>query len=181
MKIIWYLLKCPEGKEADYMEMYRRMAEPEGIEEIAFFQYQRMLRYGGSWHLEKRALLPGCIFLSESKTGNPVEKGRRKDITSEKCSSDSCRKNRENSRVIPCNISCLKDLCFEGNLINMSQGIIRNGIPVVTDGPLKGREYLIRKIDRHRRTAEIELQLAGQTERMAVGLEIYEKQVSLND
>lgn len=151
MKIIWYLLKCPEGKEADCVEQYRRLTEPEGIGEIICFQYQRMLRYGGRWHLENRTALPGYIFLSDSKT----------------VASPS---------MIPCHISCLKELCSEGNLIGMSQGIIKNGIPIVTQGPLKGREHLIRKIDRHKRTAEIEIRLAGRTERMSVGLEIYEKQ-----
>ena len=183
MKIIWYLLKCPEGKEADCVEQCRRLTEPEGIGEIICFQYQRMLRYGGSWHLENRTALPGYIFLSDSKTAGRKEKAGEEAAAAEgrRHSSRKAWAGCKDSKaappsMIPCHISCLKELCSEGNLIGMSQGIIKNGIPIVTQGPLKGREHLIRKIDRHKRTAEIEIRLAGRRERMAVGLEIYEKQ-----
>ena len=35
-------------------------------EEIVCFQYQRMMRYGGGWHLENRMVLPGHVFLTGS-------------------------------------------------------------------------------------------------------------------
>ena len=39
----------------------------------------------------------------------------------------------------------------------MSRGIIREGNAQVTDGPLKGMENRIRRIDRHKRLAKIEI------------------------
>lgn len=186
--MIWYLLKCPEGNEANYVERCRGLSNIKGIQDIICFQYQRMLRYSGSWHLENRLLLPGCIFLSKF-TGEKANK----TIREENVDTEESKKNRKKeaadfrknikvsegliSAIIPCKVSDLKSLCSEDNLIKMSQGIIKNGVPVVTHGPLKGREDLIRKIDRHKRTAEIEIQLAGQTERITVGLEIYKKQI----
>ncbi len=169
MKIIWYLLRCPEGKEENYVQRCQRLINPEGIGEVVCFKYQRMLRYGGGWHFENRILLPGYIFVSEAKTGKIKEKDK---------SSPNCGEGFRELRpfMIPCKVSCLKVLCSEGNLIGISRGIIRNGIPFITQGPLKDREHLIQKIDRHKRTAEIEIQLAGKTKRMVVGLEIYEKQ-----
>lgn len=148
MKVIWYLLKCPEGSETDYVKE---------CQDIIRFRYQRMLRYGGSWHLENRTLLPGCIFLSEKRAVKLKERLR--------------------TSLIPCEISQLKSLCSEENLIEMSEGIIKNGVPIVINGPLKGRECLIRRIDRHKRTAEIEVLLAGKEARIVVGLEICEKQM----
>lgn len=187
METIWYLLKCPEGNEADYIRKCKELEKSLDLQEVICFKYQRMLRYGGGWHLENRTLLPGYIFLSEisaktsekttlEKAGN-TKAGKR---NSGKDKTDFRRKSGIfrvlPSAITPCKVSCLKELCSEDNLIGMSRGIIKSGIPVVTHGPLKGREHLIRKIDRHKRTAEIELRLAGQTERMVVGLEIYEKQ-----
>lgn len=156
MKKIWYLLKCPEGSETDYVKECQEFTKTKTMQDIIHFQYQRMLRYGGSWHLENRTLLPGCIFLSEKRAVKLKE----------------CLK----ASLIPCEISQLKSLCSEENLIEMSEGVIKNGVPIVINGPLKGRECLIRRIDRHRRTAEIEVVLAGKEARMVVGLEIYEKQ-----
>lgn len=158
MKVIWYLLKCPEGREAEYVEKYQVLTELDNLQEVICFQYQRMLRYKGSWHVEKRTLLPGYIFLSGTRlTG---------------------LKENLNSTLIPCTISQIRSLCSNGNLIGMSTGVIKNGIPVVTSGPLKGRESMIRKIDRHKRTAEIVVpSFTDEDTRITVGLEICEKQM----
>lgn len=158
MNTIWYALKCPEGREKDYTEKYQKMAFSGELQEVVCFEYQRMMRYRGRWHLERRKLLPGWIFVSGIKV---TEFGRETDWVS----------------LIPCGTSCLQELCQEENLIGMSKGIIRNGKPIVTSGPLKGREYLIRRIDRHKRTAEIEVPLIDNDTKVTVGLEIYEKQM----
>lgn len=154
MKKIWYLLKCPEGNEAGCAEFYQSRAEENGIKEAVCFEYQRMLRYGGKWHLERRPLMPGWIFLSGVKAVRP----EKKDVM-----------------LIPCEAPGMRALCQEGNLISMSRGVIRGGKVVVTSGPLKGREDLIKRIDRHKRTAQIEIPFADQKMQVIVGLEIYEK------
>lgn len=165
MSEIWYLLKCPEGAEADYIEKYQELAGESGLQEIVSFQYQRMLRYGGSWHLERRTLLPGHIFLSGAEKMIVGRWGRKG------------KKREKDMLLLPCKVPFLKMLCSEDGLIDISRGIIRNGVPVVTEGPLKGREQLIRKIDRHKRTAEILVPLDSKTVEVTVGLEIYQKEM----
>lgn len=160
MKAIWYVLKCPKENEREYVERCQGMPEAQKQQDVICFQYQCMLRYGGDWHLEKRRLLPGYIFLS----GTKAMKMKRE------------LKEDPGISLIPCRVSYLKSLCSEDNLIEISKGIIKGGVPVVLDGPLKGREYLIRKIDRHKRTAELEVPFAGKDTRITVGLEICEKQ-----
>lgn len=154
MKEIWYLLKCPKGDETDYVQKYEKLADPKELQEVVCFEYHRMIRYGGNWHLERRTLLPGCIFLSGTRAMELKEKA---------------------VSLIPCEPSCLIELCQEGNLVAMSKGVIKNGNTIVTSGPLKGREPWIRRIDRHRRTAQIEIPLGNQKAQVTVGLEIYEK------
>ena len=46
---------------------------------------------------------------------------------------------------------------------------------VVLSGPLKGNEGLIRKIDRHKRKAWLEIEMFGRTVEMQVGLEVVGK------
>ena len=79
--------------------------------------------------------------------------------------------------LIPCETPYLKDMCKEGYLVGMSKGIIRKGVLIVTSGPLEGREEIIRKVDRHKRTAEIEIPFPGKRKCLTVGLEIYEKEI----
>ena len=108
--------------------------------------------------MERRALLPGHIFLSGAE--KMVLKNR----------------DREDLSLSPCEIPYLKMLCSDDGLIDMSRGIIRNGTAVVTEGPLKGREQLIKRIDRHKRTAKINVPLEGKNVEVTVGLEIYRKE-----
>lgn len=154
MRNIWYLLKYPEDKRADCVNRCPEVISSGEMEEILCFQYQRMIRYGGKWHLEKRLALPGYMFVD----GNKILV-------------------KEDVFLTPCQVPYLRDMCHEGSLIEMSRGIIRHGNVIVTDGPLKGREPLIRKIDRHKRTAVIEIPFEGGQKQITVGLEIYKKEM----
>lgn len=147
-----------------YIKNSQKLISSGEVEEIIFFQYQRMMRYGGQWHLERRAALPGCVFLAG--TNVEIPKGNLKkagDLEKNIC-------------LTPCEIPYLRELCQNKGLIAISRGIIRDGVPVVTSGPLTGRERLIRKIDRHKRTARIEIFFNGEKKQVTVGLEIYEKE-----
>jgi len=168
MRAIWYLLKCPEGYEADYTKRCPELVAPQELMEVVCFKYQRMMRYGGKWHLENRMLLPGYIFLSGTEV--MATNGDYKESKGGKERSPSVL-----VPLIPCGIPYAREMCQKGDLVGLSKGIIRNGKPIVTSGPLKGREGLIRKIDRHKRTAEIEIPFVGDKKQVTVGLEIYEK------
>lgn len=67
----------------------------------------------------------------------------------------------------------LRGLCGKSHHSEISKGYIRNGHTHVTEGPLRGKERLIRKIDRHKRLARLEI--PGSLRNVNVGLEIYEK------
>lgn len=164
MKKIWYLLKCPKGNETDYLNGYQEFICTGKMEEIVCFQYQRMMRYSGEWHLERRIALPGYVFVA----GTDVMMQRNGRGNSKSSSGVS---------LTPCEAPFLKSMCQDGSLIEISRGIIRKGEFFVTSGPLKGRESLIRKIDRHKRTAQIAIPLDGGQKHITVGLEIYEKEI----
>lgn len=136
----------------DYAKRCQQFLVSKELNEVICFQYQRMMRYGGNWHLENRMLIPGYIFLVgiESLPLNHVS-------------------------LTPCETPYLKELCHEGSLIGLSRGVIWNGRPIITSGPLKKREAMIRRIDRHKRTASIEIPFAGDKKQVTVGLEIYDK------
>ena len=78
-------------------------------------------------------------------------------------------------RVEPEEERLLRMICGEGHHSRMSRGYIRDGQTVVTEGPLQGRENLIRKIDRHKRIARVGMSSGGRLREMQVGLEIVSK------
>ena len=165
MKEIWYLLRCPKGDETEYIKRFSQFINHEELKEVICFRYQRMMRYAGAWHVEKRILLPGCIFLSGKDVTALGQRRREDDRAVDKIS------------LTPWESPFLKEMCQEGNLIHMSRGIIRDRKVEISEGPLKGREGLIRKIDRHKRLADIEVPFGDKKKQVTVGLEIYEKQM----
>ncbi len=157
-------MKCPAGDETDYMNRYLEFTDSEGVEELLCFRYQCMKRYGGKWHLESRIVLPGYIFIDG--TNMLIERNWKGNL-----------KSRWEISIIPCEVPYLKEMCQGGSVVGISKGIIRNGRVIVTSGPLKGRESLIRKIDRHKRTAKIEIPFTDGQKQVTVGLEIYGKEI----
>ena len=61
-------------------------------------------------------------------------------------------------------------------LVEMSCGIIENDRVQIVSGPLTGMEGSIRRIDRHKRIAHLEIEMFGRTVEMKVGLEIIKKE-----
>lgn len=61
-------------------------------------------------------------------------------------------------------------------LTKISSGIIENDRVQILAGPLMGMEGNIRRIDRHKRTAYLEIEMFGRTVEMKVGLEIIRKE-----
>lgn len=67
------------------------------------------------------------------------------------------------------------NFCDDNFIAEESKGIILNDNIIINSGPLKGRESIIKKIDRHKRRAEIELMWFGDLKQVSVALEIVSK------
>ena len=129
---------------------------------------QRMKRYQGDWHIESRMLVPYGIFLL---TEDP---DRLQAALSDFFFNSSAEGNGQ--KAVPVDepaVEFLRELCGDGEQIDLSRGYIRSGETFVTEGPLKGKESLIRRIDRHKRLAKVEIPASSQM--AEVGLEIYAK------
>lgn len=60
-------------------------------------------------------------------------------------------------------------------ILKMSEGYLVGSELVVTDGPLKDYQGKVMKIDRHKRTAVLELEFLGRKMKVTVGLEVVRK------
>ena len=72
-------------------------------------------------------------------------------------------------------VDFLKELGGKAQTVEMSEGIIEQSVIKVYSGPLVGKEKYIRKIDRHKRRAMLEMPMFGEMRKMQVGLEIVAK------
>ena len=69
----------------------------------------------------------------------------------------------------------MRSLCGEEHHFPMSRGYIQNGCMHVTEGPLKGKEPFIYKVDRHKRLARLKVPFIDGMRDMSMGLEIVSK------
>ena len=77
--------------------------------------------------------------------------------------------------LYPSEEAFLKRLMGQEKVVKFSKGFIEGERVVIQEGPMQGLEGLIRKIDRHKRTASIEVELFMRRVEVNVGLEIVEK------
>lgn len=69
----------------------------------------------------------------------------------------------------------LLNLCNDNRCIESSTGIIEGDKIIIVEGPLKGLESIVKKINRHKRQALIEINFMGEIRLVSVTLEIAEK------
>ena len=87
---------------------------------------------------------------------------------------------REKEEIYPLpqdEVAFLKAFGEEDQVVDISRGCIEGDAVIVEQGPLKGKEGLIRRIDRHKRIAEIEIEFLGERRKAKVGLEIVKKNI----
>lgn len=137
------------------------------LKDVFCFTYDRMRKYEGSWHVERKPMFPDYVFL-ESEDGERLarELKQYQKILTVLDGDTLTPVHREEEQF-------LRGLCDGTHHSGMSRGYIQDGHTHITEGPLRGKERLIRKIDRHKRLARLEM--PGNLRGVNVGLEIYSK------
>ena len=82
--------------------------------------------------------------------------------------------------VLPHERAFIERFTDHRRVIDVSMGIIVGDRVVVTAGPLQGLESMIVKVDRHKRTALLEMDFFDRIQTVEVGLEVIEKMKSLD-
>lgn len=167
---MWYVIQVRTGKEEEIQLQCEKLIEKEVLERCFIPYYEQMKRYQGKWHKERRILFPGYVFLvSDAKELLPFALKRVIGLTKLIGTGDEIVSLTEEE------VDFLMEFGREEQVVAMSKGIIVDDKVMIQSGPLKGNEGLIKKIDRHKRKAWLELELFGRTVETQVGLEIVEK------
>ncbi|MXP75970.1 hypothetical protein GN277_11420 [Lachnospiraceae bacterium WCA-9-b2] len=166
---IWYLFPCRKQEEQKTLNLCRRCFSQEALQDTFLLTYDCMRRYQGTWHLEKKLIFPANVVL-ESKNEKLLEYEIRQGR-------DEIGKSREILKISPDEENFLRFLCGDKKHVGMSRGVIFEGVTKVTEGPLKGLEAQICKIDRHKRLARLETPQGENVRYVLAGLEIMEKVV----
>ena len=167
---MWYVIQVRTGTEENICCQCRKIIDSSILERCFIPYYQEKKKYQGKWHTQERILFPGYVFLVTNHVEELYES--LKDIIG------STRLIGTGEEIVPLSeeeVTLLLRLGKEEQLVELSTGIIENSQIRILEGPLVGMEGTIRKIDRHKRKAWLEIEMFGRTVEMQVGLEVIAK------
>ena len=166
-----YVVQVLTGKEKTVKYLVDKIVDTHLVEECFIPYFKLKKRMQGEWQLVEERLTPGYIYV---KTRD-IE-----SVSQALYSVPSFTKLLGNDGgFIPLRkdeMRWLDKLTGAGDrTVDMSEGIIEGDQVFITSGPLVGCEALIKKIDRHKRLAYIDMHMFGRTKTIRVGLEIVSK------
>ena len=168
---MWYVIWAASRKEK---ELYKRIIDklPRNLYREAWIPMRKELRiYHGEEVVVPVKLFPGYVFID---TDNPeaVEDELHRD-------KDFIRFLGDGETYTPVSAheeEIIRHFTGLDGVADISIGVITNGRLTVLDGPLKGMEDKIIKIDRHRRKARVRIEaLLGEDRELVFALNVVEK------
>lgn len=167
---MWYVVQVRSGTEHNIRIQCNKKI-PDTIMERCFIPYyEEKKKQNGTWNTLQKVLFPGYIFM--------ITEDVEKLFFHLKTIEGMTKLIGTGQDIIPLKeeeITFLKRLGGEEQIVSMSEGIIEGTQVIITSGPLMGMEGLIQKIDRHKRKAWLDLELFGRMQQVEVGLEITKK------
>lgn len=169
---MWYVMQVRTGTEENIRVQCVRKIPPGILERCFIPYYEEKKRIRREWTVKKKVLFPGYVFV--------VTEDMDQLYQSLKSVAGLTKLIGTGREVVPLTEEekqFMLDLGGEEQVVPLSEGIIENSVTKIRSGPLKGKEGLIRKIDRHKRKAWLEVEMFGRKQEIEVGLEIVAKTV----
>lgn len=167
---MWYVMQVRVGSEEAIVVQCKNVIEKNILNECFVPYYEFMKKYHGEWHRERKVLFPGYVFLiSEHIEELYLELKKVIGLT---------KMIGTGEEIVPLSVKeveFLETFGEKNQVVKMSKGIIEGDKVIITSGPLKGNEGCIKKIDRHKRKAYLEVEMFGRMVETQVGVEIVEK------
>jgi transcriptional antiterminator NusG len=169
---MWYVIQTMTGKEQAIKIIIEKSISHDHYSECKIIYSETKRKYEGEWHTEKKTTFPGYLFIiSDEKQieGLFLQLKTIKELT---------KVLRTGHEIVPVSEKeerLLKQLIGETETVGMSYGYKEGDKVVITDGCLVGKEYLIRKIDRHKKKAWLEIEILGGKKVIECGLELITK------
>lgn len=167
--IMWYVVRATVGMEESAIEQCR-IALGEGAERFILPKCQFNRRYHGEYKMIEKVAFPGYFFIDSNEPKELEELLSRipSVVTPVRIGGGFHPINEAEEEI-------LDGMMNENNLILASVGNIVKGKLIVHEGPLKGLEDRVRKIERHDRWADVEMVLFDKCKTMRVGLQVVSK------
>ena len=167
---MWYVIQTMSGQEHECIALCRNRIERNLYNDIFVPMYTEKRRCRGKWHDLKKVLFPGYFFVDTDDVMGFNEGLKQVDRFT------SVLKSAERmSPIYKQEQEFLMDILDDEYTVPCSTGLIIGDSICITDGPLMNYHGLIKKIDRHKRKAGLEVEIFGRMTPAEVGLEVLAK------
>ena len=161
---MWYVIQTMSGQEQACMELCQKRLEKGSCQDMFVPRYIAKRHYQKGWHDKEMVLFPGYFFVDTDEIGTIVEvlHGIPQFSRVLKSAGEVAPVTREEQEF-------LEDLMDEDHVVRHSEGFLIGDQVYIMDGPLRNWKGRIRKVDRHRRIAYLDVDLFGRMTPMEVG------------
>lgn len=167
---MWYVMQVCTGTENKIKSQCLSHIKKEVLQECFIPLYEEKKRIQGRWQVTEKIMFPGYVFVVTDDLSR-LQWELKKIIGLTKLLGTG-------DEIIPLNeeeVQMIQRFGGDDHVVGMSEGIIENSTVIIQRGPLAGWEAYIKKIDRHKRKAYLELEMFGRVQKIEVGLEIFAK------
>lgn len=167
---MWYVVQVFTGTEEKTRLQCQNSISSDVIEDCFIPYYEEKKHIRGEWVIQKKILFPGYLFFITTE----IEKLYR-ELQYIQGLTKLLKTGEDVVSLTEEEVNFLISFGGKEQIVPLSEGIIVNSKVKVLSGPLVGREGYIRKIDRHKRKALLEIAMFGRMLKVQMGLEIVEK------
>jgi len=166
----WYVIQVLTGAEQNTCRTISQMVDPDILEQAFVPMAQIRKKSNGRFETVESPLFPGYLFVI-----TPHIEEVRAALWKVASFTRLLKAGTTPVPLEPEEVEAYRRLSDEGHCVSLSKGFILGDKITVTEGPLKNQEGLIKKIDRHKRIAWVEMPFLGKTTQIRVPLEIVDK------
>lgn len=166
----WYVIQVLSGKEFKTAEDIKWLLDEKIYEKCFVPAWEKQYRRQGKTFFVKRPLFSGYLII----VSEHIE-----EVSAALWQTAEFKRLLKTGDVITSmseeEVSRFLSLADENFNISLSKGFIEGDTITITEGPLRGKEGMIKKIDRHKREAFVEVPFLSSSTRVRVPLEIVDK------
>lgn len=170
---MWYVIWTTTGQEEKTRGLIEKLVDPSAYKRCLILYKNKFEKVKGVRQKVKRKLIPSYIFVETDSINEFAEALVRVPGFSVVLSSEKYFQPLKEKETL-----IIEKFADCGEVIDTSTGYIIGDRIIINDGPLVGSEGMIKKVNRHKRIAIIEMEMFGRVTDVTVGLEIIEKRAT---
>lgn len=169
---MWYVVQVVGGQEHAVITQIEKLVDADTFRSCFIPQYENKKRYAGVWKYVKEVLFPGYVFV-DTRTPERF----RKELVKVSRMTRMLHDGSEHFIPLADDEKTLISAFIgdDDHVMKMSEGIIEGDDIIILKGPLMNHIGLVKKIDRHKRLAYLEIYMCGRRTTIKAGLEIVRK------